>query len=205
MRVVVRKSIDNRALQSSLIRQRLQQSSEFKQAQRVCINLSMHTEVDTLPIVHELLGSAKRCFVPYIVDYEAGVMQMVEVEDLDDLSSFQHNRYGILEPPADDRLASRCLFEVEATSTDLLIVPGLAFDRTGRGSPESQSRSHHGRLGMGGGFYDRYLTRMRMGVTARDPDAGMLSVVGLAFQEQIVDRVPMDKHDWGVDHVLTAS
>ncbi len=62
---------------------------------------------------------------------------------------------------------------------DVIVTPGLAFDRSG------------GRLGQGGGWYDRVLS------TNRPP-----LVVGLAFREQIVERVPMGAHDVRIDCVV---
>jgi len=62
-------------------------------------------------------------------------------------------------------------------------VPGVAFDASCR------------RLGRGRGHYDATLARLRHG-TAR---------VGLAFDEQVVDRVPAEPHDVPLDMVVTGS
>lgn len=64
-------------------------------------------------------------------------------------------------------------------SFDVIIVPGLAFDRAG------------GRLGYGGGYYDRFLIQ--------HPKA---KKVALGFEEQLVDRVPMEIHDQRLDYIL---
>lgn len=64
---------------------------------------------------------------------------------------------------------------------DMIIVPGVAFDKK------------KNRLGRGGGYYDRFL---------KDRPAN-IPTVGLAFDFQIVDNLPIDKHDVPVDHVLT--
>jgi 5-formyltetrahydrofolate cyclo-ligase len=64
---------------------------------------------------------------------------------------------------------------------DLVVVPGLAFDRAGN------------RLGHGGGHYDRFLTRLR-------PDA---VAVGVCFACQLVDSVPSATGDVPVDAVVT--
>jgi 5-formyltetrahydrofolate cyclo-ligase len=83
--------------------------------------------------------------------------------------------WGIPEPRAD-----RAVLE-----PDILLVPLLAFDRRG------------GRLGYGGGFYDRTLARLR----------GMkpVAAVGLAYDEQQVDAVPHLDYDQRLDWVLTPS
>jgi len=64
---------------------------------------------------------------------------------------------------------------------DMIIVPGIAFDK------------NNNRLGRGGGYYDRFL---------KDIPAN-IPTVGLAFDFQIVDNLPTDKHDVPVHHVLT--
>jgi 5-formyltetrahydrofolate cyclo-ligase len=81
---------------------------------------------------------------------------------------------GIAEPAADSPQASPDDF-------DLVLVPGVAFDASGA------------RLGMGGGFYDRLLPRL---------SAGAMNV-GLAFDEQIVERVPAEEHDVRLGAVIT--
>jgi 5-formyltetrahydrofolate cyclo-ligase len=68
---------------------------------------------------------------------------------------------------------------------DILLVPLLAFDRRG------------GRLGYGGGFYDRTLARLR----ALKP----VTAIGLAYDEQRVDAVPHLDYDQRLDWVLTPS
>lgn len=84
---------------------------------------------------------------------------------------------GIPEPPPESPLAS--LAQVR-----MLVVPGLAFDARG------------GRLGRGGGHYDRLLARVR---AMSHPGL----VVGLCYAAQVVSRVPAEPHDQRVDVVIT--
>jgi len=64
---------------------------------------------------------------------------------------------------------------------DFVVVPGLAFDRAGH------------RLGQGAGFYDRFLATEGM----------RAFTCGLAFEEQLIQRVPVDATDWPMDAVVT--
>jgi 5-formyltetrahydrofolate cyclo-ligase len=74
---------------------------------------------------------------------------------------------------------------VRMNDLDLLVVPGLAFDARG------------GRLGRGGGHYDRLLA-------ARSGQKGHRPVLlGLGFEFQIVERVPTAAHDVRLDIVVT--
>jgi 5-formyltetrahydrofolate cyclo-ligase len=80
---------------------------------------------------------------------------------------------GIQEPMADTPASA-------IDTLDLLVVPGLAFDRSG------------GRLGQGGGHYDRALQGLARPFT-----------VGIAYASQLVDTVPMGDGDLRVDCVIT--
>ena len=71
---------------------------------------------------------------------------------------------------------------VPAKALDMIIVPLVAFDRTGA------------RLGYGGGCYDRYLPAV----------APECLIVGIAFDEQRVDHVPTDAHDLPLPHIISA-
>ena len=71
---------------------------------------------------------------------------------------------------------------VPAKALDMIIVPLVAFDRTGA------------RLGYGGGCYDRYLPAV----------APECLIVGIAFDEQRVDHVPTDAHDLPLPNIVSA-
>ena len=84
--------------------------------------------------------------------------------------------FGVFEPaPAMRR-------PVPLDALDLVLVPGVAFDRRGR------------RLGHGHGYFDRFLARV--------PKA--IPTVGLAFRFQVLDRLPAAPHDHAVQAILTA-
>jgi 5-formyltetrahydrofolate cyclo-ligase len=82
------------------------------------------------------------------------------------------HRFGMLEPAAD-------LPVINPTHLDVVLVPGVAFDRRG------------GRLGFGGGYYDRFL-----------PTTPALRV-GTAFDECLADELPCTAHDQRVDWIAT--
>lgn len=62
---------------------------------------------------------------------------------------------------------------------DLIIVPGVAFTKDGK------------RLGYGGGYYDKYLGGKN------------IKTIGICFEDQIVEDIPIEEHDRLVDYVLT--
>ena len=71
---------------------------------------------------------------------------------------------------------------VPAEALDMIVVPLVAFDRTGT------------RLGYGGGCYDRYLPTL----------SASCHIIGIAFEEQRVDRVPTDAHDLPLPNIISA-
>ena len=71
--------------------------------------------------------------------------------------------------------------DVDPVWPDVVVVPGLAFTEAGE------------RLGQGGGWYDRFLSKVR-------PDC---STIGVCFAEQIVGTVPVEAHDITMDHVVS--
>jgi len=73
--------------------------------------------------------------------------------------------------------------EVDPTWPDVVIVPGVAFTANGD------------RLGQGGGWYDRFLAATGPGCTT----------IGVGFDLQLVERLPVEPHDVPLDHVVTES
>lgn len=86
----------------------------------------------------------------------------------------ERHPYGFWQPAANSPV-------VELERLELLLVPGLAFDRSGT------------RLGYGGGFYDRLLKGVRQGVP----------VVGIAPSQLIVPKLPAELHDVRMTHLLS--
>lgn len=84
--------------------------------------------------------------------------------------------YHILEPTGP-------LF-TDYAAIDLAIIPGMAFD------------AHGHRLGRGKGFYDRLLAH---------PDCQSLKKLGLCFDFQLLDDIPMEPHDYSVDDVIVVA
>jgi len=99
----------------------------------------------------------------------------LEFRRCDDMGLLRAGRWNLLEPNPEDCAA------VSAQEIDLLLIPGLAFTRGG------------GRLGRGGGVYDRFLA----GVHPRAVK------IGVCFDTQLMDSLPLEGHDHEVDLVVT--
>ncbi|MEW6547138.1 MAG: 5-formyltetrahydrofolate cyclo-ligase [Bacillota bacterium] len=132
---------------------------------------SFRQEVDTFPLLADAVASGKELALPR-VDRKRRVLDLLRVRDLaaDLVPGYQ----GILEPDP-----GRCP-PVDAALVDLVLVPGVVFDRRGF------------RLGYGGGYYDRLLGYLPRAVR-----------VGLAFSLQVVDQLPVLPHDLPVDILVT--
>jgi 5-formyltetrahydrofolate cyclo-ligase len=155
----------SRALTSRLVRM-----AELEEAATVMTYVTLKSEVDTLPLIRECLRRGKRVAAPRVIGPHD--MEAVAVADPD--LDLEPGSWGIREPRAG-------LEPLDPLVMDIVVVPGCAFDLRGA------------RLGYGGGFWDRYLLRLR-------PDA---TVVGACFAEQIFERVPAEPHDVGMDALAT--
>jgi 5-formyltetrahydrofolate cyclo-ligase len=132
---------------------------------------SLPEELNVWPLLRRLHGAG----VPLALPLVEGKRKPLVFRAWTPGDAMDRGVWGIPQPKAD-----RPVLE-----PDLLLVPLLAFDRTGR------------RLGYGGGFYDRTLAGLR----ARKP----IVAVGLAYDEQRIDAVPHLDYDQRVDWVLTPS
>ena len=164
----------SREAKSLAISRRLFRTSLYRKAKRLLCYAAIGGEAQTRGILERALSDGKEVFVPVVTDRARRHMVVAQVKDLErDLAHRGH--YGIPHPL---RLSSR---EIPLSTLDLVILPGVAFDRKG------------GRLGRGGGYFDRFLAR----VPVRVPR------VGLAFRFQVVAALPREAHDQPVSKVIT--
>lgn len=165
---------EDRFKKSSEIRKKLFSLKEFLKAKTVLFYLSLDDEVDTMRMIKDCMKQGKRVAVPVI---ERQGKQMIPSLLHDVETELSCGPYGICHPKKD------YIRPLALESIDLVIVPGLAFDRAGN------------RLGRGHGYYDRFLSRLPKDVPT----------VGLAFDFQMLDDFPpLEPHDLSVTTVLFA-
>lgn len=145
-------------------------SREYIEAKRIFVFVSYQSEVDTHRIIKWVLKDGKELCVPKIMSKEEG-MAIVKIETFEDL---ELGAYGILEP-------KYISTKVEEASIDLALLPGIAFDR------------HGGRVGYGGGYYDRFLKKAR----------NDSKKIALAYSFQILKEVPMEEYDVFIGGIIT--
>jgi 5-formyltetrahydrofolate cyclo-ligase len=151
---------------SATIVTRLLRLSELRDAATVLLYAAQPTEVDLGALVHPLRSRGVRTLFPRVNGEHLDLIAAA------DLRTLELGYRGIREPAGP---------RVGPEAVDVALVPGVAFDPLG------------GRLGHGGGHYDRLLAEL--------PDTSVR--VGVCFACQVVPRVPRAAHDEAVDLVVT--
>lgn len=170
-----RKSQADKESVSAAITDRVMAMPEYQKALCVMWYVDVRDEVRTRHALPQTLTSNQKIVVPYCVD---GELELFHLESMDEL---ELGMYKILEPKASLRDVASKKATIE--ELDLVLVPGVAFDRQG------------GRTGHGKGYYDKLLENAR-------PDTPL---VALAFECQLFDEIPMQSHDIYMDAVVTES
>jgi 5-formyltetrahydrofolate cyclo-ligase len=159
---------------SSTICGKLFNLREVQNARTIFIYMHFRSEVLTAEFISLCLASGKTVTIPYTIPDEKRLIS-VQIHDLQ--RDVAPGYCGIPEPVP--RLLQTARYNPD--KIDVAIIPGSVFDRAG------------GRLGYGGGYYDRFLTR----------EASRAFRIGLAYEIQLVGRVPVQQHDQLMDFVVT--
>ena len=160
-------SKDEIKIKSDEIRQKLFWIECVKQAETVCTFISAFKEPDTVETIKKLWKQGKKVVVP-ITDIESGTLSLSYINSMDDM---EKGAYGILEP--------KTVRTADENNIDVILVPGLAFDRNG------------GRMGFGKGYYDRLLENNKA------------VKIGLCYDFQILEKIPTESHDVPMNFVIT--
>ncbi|XP_045501570.1 5-formyltetrahydrofolate cyclo-ligase-like [Colias croceus] len=163
--------------QSNIVYNKIINHPYYKAANRIAVFMSTDDEVNTAPIISHIQERGASAFVP---QYLRGVMRMLKVEN-GDQDIMPLTRHGIKQH-SKDQIREDAL----DSGLDLIIAPGVAFTLDG------------GRVGHGAGYYDKYLTKIR--AMQEIPP----KVIAVAFNCQIVDKVPMNDLDQKIDGVIYA-
>lgn len=156
-------STESIAEESAALCERLAQMTLLREAQTVMTYLAFNHEVD-LGLLFELLPDTA-----WVVPRIKGKRLLLHPYEPEQLV---RHPFGMLEPPADAPL-------VDPEELDVVLVPGVSFDRRG------------GRLGFGGGFYDRFLVTTPA------------TRVGICYDACLADELPCAAHDQRMHWVVT--
>lgn len=154
------------AAASGRILQRLTGYQPLLDAQHVFCYVSCGNEVQTHDLIQWMLQQQKRVSLPRLTP-----PRQMQAHTISSLSQLQPGAYGIPAPPAGQLVES---------TPQVCITPGLAFTKGGA------------RIGLGAGYYDRYLQE--------HTDA---LVLALCFSWQLKDHLPLEPHDQLMDVIVT--
>ena len=173
LRLLQQQKEDERRRRSEAIHRKVFRLTAFRRARTVCCYMALPYEVQTRQMINVMLSQGKRVAIP-VVQPRTKRLRLSEVRD--PATELIPGAFGVAKP------RRGALRPVRVDEVDLVLVPGLAFDRHGH------------RLGHGQGYFDRFLSR----VPKTTP------TVGLAFRFQLFDCLPTAPHDHAVQTVLTA-
>ncbi len=162
---------------------------EYKNAGCIYVYIPFNQEVRTEYLIEQAFKDKKRVAVPLMLASgkeldknncpKADYMEFIYISDLTELKP---NSMGIPEPDQDiiESGPKRIADEKDV----IILMPGLAFDNYG------------GRIGYGGGFYDKYISSHKDTHFTR---------IALCFDFQLLEgKLPMEEHDEKIDKVITA-
>ena len=138
----------------------------------VFIYVNFRSEVETVALIRQCLAREKIVAVPY-TDVKSRVLLPFMIGNPE-----KDLRPGYCSIPEPDPVRATL---IPPEKIDIAVIPGSVFDIYG------------GRLGYGGGYYDRFLVN----------DAPQALRIGFAFEQQLVDRVPLEPHDQPLDILMT--
>ena len=164
---------DVRNRESEAIRRKVFRLTAFRRAKTICCYVALPYEVQTWRMIEDMLSKRKRVVVPVV---QPGTKRLRLSEVRDPATELAPGAFGVREP------VRKAFRPVPIRDLDLVLVPGIAFDRLGH------------RLGHGHGYFDRFLAR----IPKETP------TVGLAFRFQVLNRLPTASHDHPVQTILTA-
>lgn len=161
---------------TKLITDRYLELDSYKEAQIIFVYSSMEKEIPTQRIIDTAIKDGKKVALPKI---RTGVKAGAEMDFvfITKDTEYKSGVYGILEPVSDEFINVNDICDrVE------MLIPGLCFDIKGR------------RIGYGGGYYDRYLTKC-----SKDK----FHITALAYEYQIFESLPFTENDKPVNTIVT--
>lgn len=160
------------AEKSAAVCRNLLSLAQVRQAQVIFSYLPYGKEVSLLALHEELWSQGKRLAVPVCDATKKGWMEAVELTP-DAMANLRTAALGVREP------CDGVVLDAEAI--DLVLVPGVVFDRDGN------------RMGHGMGYYDRYLPRL----------GAHAETIGIGYEFQVVDRLIPHPWDYVLDGICT--
>lgn len=142
-------------------------SEIYKKAETIMLYMPLENETDTTEIIKAALNDRKRVILP-VTDIKTGIITPCFYESD---TVLEKGGFSVIEPKNAEI--------AEKSEIDVVVVPGIAFDKSGS------------RVGFGKGCYDMFLD-------------GMTAVkVGYCYEFQLCEKIPAEKYDIKMDYVVT--
>ncbi len=162
---IKRNNILNKELKEKIITDKLLNHKKIINSNNILIYVSKDKEVSTKLLIKELLKLKKNIFVPKVL---GNIIKFYKIESLDEVKK---STFEIEEPISN--------IEYVSDKNSVCIIPGLLFDK------------FNNRLGYGGGFYDKFLSKNKV------------YKIGICFNDFLVDKIDIDVYDIKMDEVIT--
>ena len=160
---------------------------KYISAKRILAYYPCRNELDIRPLLADAFAQGKTVAFPKVT----GPGQMVFIT----VSGFEELKPGAMNIP-EPIMSETASIDIDDIPT-LMLVPGVAFCSVQK---NAETALTYGRMGYGGGYYDRYLRQCR----DRGPEAASLITCGIAYDFQIVSpgSLPLEDHDMQLDHLI---
>lgn len=162
-------SLTEKAAIEKKLEENLFQSKEWKEANRVGVTLAQGFEWNTLGIIERAWQEGKKVCAPKCIPQHKAMI----FYDFTKLEQLEKGFHHLVEPKPEETE------EVNKAAIDLVLVPGLIFDREGY------------RIGFGGGYYDRFLKDF--------PN----HTIALIYSKQVRSGLPIESFDVPVQKIIT--
>jgi 5-formyltetrahydrofolate cyclo-ligase len=169
---------DQQHLAAQQLMQRVIKLSIYRRASHIAAYMASDGEISPEYLLRHASLQRKRCYLPRIHLGGAGQKRM-SFQRFHPRQALQLNRYGIGEP------AGLRYCAIAPAQLDIVLLPLAGFDKNG------------GRLGMGGGFYDRCFAFKKRSAQQKP------LLIGIAHHCQEVSALPVDDWDIGLDMIIT--
>jgi len=166
----IRKKYSSNTLKalSLQICKRIEELPLYKKAKNIAFYFAKNKEASLEYLIGKAFLEGKKVFLPktWLKDKTLSFHQIFSFSDL------KPGPFGLLEPSSENP-------KLDLKDFEIIFVPGIAFDLK------------KGRIGYGGGFYDKILKNIPA------------FKIGVAFSFQIFEELPLEKHDQKVDLIIT--
>lgn len=156
-------SKEKRKVESEILCKKIIESKEYKKSKKILSFMNFGSEIEIEILNRKIVEDGKKLYLPRAE--KNGRISIVEYG-----KSFTIGSFGIREP----------IGEVYNGDLDMIITPGLAFDRAGN------------RIGYGKGYYDRFFEKY----------SSVLKVAPI-FEIQLFEKIPSEEHDIKIDMIIT--